>query len=86
MHRYPSSQSSCCRPILIQQSSNFFDHSVFYTIDSPDLPANVSDVPTFGAFTAQAVALSDPLGRELGSMSSRRILRCSPLTPVAAAC
>ena len=28
----------------------------------------------------------DPLGRELGSIASRRILRCSPLTPVAPAC
>lgn len=29
---------------------------------------------------------SDPLGRDLASMASRRILRCSPLTPVAPSC
>lgn len=29
---------------------------------------------------------SDPLGVELGQVNSRRILRCSPLTPVEAAC
>ena len=29
---------------------------------------------------------ADPLGRELGTMTSRRILRCSPLTSIAAAC
>ncbi len=29
---------------------------------------------------------ADPLGRELGTMTSRRILRCSPLTSIAALC
>jgi hypothetical protein len=29
---------------------------------------------------------SDPLGSDLGTLASRRILRCSPLTPVAPAC
>ena len=29
---------------------------------------------------------ADPLGRELGTLTSRRILRCSPLTSIAAAC
>lgn len=32
------------------------------------------------------VAGDDPLGRDLGSMASRRILRCSTLTPVAPTC
>jgi hypothetical protein len=30
--------------------------------------------------------VSDPLGSDLGTLASRRILRCSPLTPVAPAC
>jgi hypothetical protein len=35
----------------------------------------------------QVIGISaDPLGRELGTMTSRRILRCSPLTSIAAAC
>jgi hypothetical protein len=42
------------------------------------------------AFTRLAnianVTSSDPLGRELGSIDSRRILRCSRLTPVAPVC
>ena len=38
------------------------------------------------AFAADAVHTDDPLGVDLGSLASRRILRCSPLTPVAPAC
>jgi hypothetical protein len=35
---------------------------------------------------SQAIGAADPLGRDLGSMASRRILRCSPLTPIAPSC
>jgi hypothetical protein len=69
---------------LSLQSFSLGDAKVFYTIDTPDpfagaAPAN-SIVGNFG------VAASDPLGRDLGTRASRRILRCSPLTPVKAAC
>jgi hypothetical protein len=32
------------------------------------------------------VRADDPLGADLGTLASRRILRCSPLTPVAPSC
>ena len=41
----------------------------------------LSDLPDGGRGSE-----SDPLGKELGTMTSRRILRCSPLTAIAAAC
>jgi hypothetical protein len=50
----------------------------------------LSDIPDRAAdpsVDARArLSNSDPLGRELGTMTSRRILRCSPLTPIAPAC
>lgn len=49
-----------------------------------DIPEALSGEHSF--FAGIAGRQSDPLGRELGSLSSRRILRCSPLTPVAPAC
>lgn len=59
------------------------DHLLQHTIPlgatalyvTTDLPDGVPDQPG-----------GDPLGRELGSLASRRILRTSVLTPVAAAC
>lgn len=49
-----------------------------------DVPEILAGTPAiFAEFRGQP---SDPLGRELGEISSRRILRCSPLTPVAPAC
>jgi hypothetical protein len=69
---------------LVQQSTSWFDHEVFYTVDVPDLAANAG-VPTT-TIAERPVILGDPLGVELGSPTSRRILRCSPLTPVMAAC
>jgi len=47
-----------------------------------DVPEGTS-VP--GLFRTAGEA-PDPLGRELGAKTSRRILRCSPLTPIAPAC
>jgi hypothetical protein len=38
------------------------------------------------AVGAANARVADPLGRQLGDMTSRRILRCSPLTPVAPSC
>jgi hypothetical protein len=48
-----------------------------------DIPDGAAD-PALTPFLTSAI--SDPLGRELGTISSRRILRCSPLTPIAPAC
>jgi hypothetical protein len=71
---------------LVQQSAQFADRQVFYAFDQPDVPLSALDAPAFGAFIANVAQPSDPLGAELGSITSRRILRCSPLTPVAPAC
>jgi hypothetical protein len=71
---------------LVQQSAQFGDQQVFFTFDQPDAPLGALDAPAFGAFIANVAQPSDPLGAELGSITSRRILRCSPLTPVAPAC
>jgi hypothetical protein len=70
---------------LIQQTVTLGNTQIYYTVDQPDLPA-AANANAFGAFVAAAGALSDPLGRELGSITSRRILRCSLLTAVAPAC
>ena len=68
---------------LSLQSFSLGDAKVFYTVDTPD-PFAGAPPPTaiFGNFGTA----SDPLGRDLGTRASRRILRCSPLTPVKAAC
>jgi hypothetical protein len=65
---------------LVQQAITLGDRQIFYTVDVPDVPAGGA------GFLAFVGAPSDPLGAELGGMRSRRILRCSPLTPVAPAC
>jgi hypothetical protein len=70
---------------LVQQTGTIADRNVYFTFDQPDIPAG-SEQPGNFAFANIARQGSDPLGRELGSISSRRILRCSPLTPVAPAC
>jgi hypothetical protein len=62
---------------LLQKTQPILDHEVFFTVDIPDDVSN--------AFKG-ANLQSDPLGAELGSMNSRRILRCSPLTPIAPSC
>jgi hypothetical protein len=71
---------------LVQQSAQFADRQVFYTFDQPDVPLGAPGSPAVGALIANVAQPSDPLGAELGSITSRRILRCSPLTPVAPAC
>jgi hypothetical protein len=75
---------------LAQQSVSFEksldNRQVFYTVDVPDLPARTGTLWTTAMTAAQPAAFSDPLGTDLGSLESRRILRCSPLTPVAATC
>jgi hypothetical protein len=62
---------------LLQRSQQILDHEVFFTVDIPDGPSN-----PYSSVSLQ----SDPLGAELGGTNSRRILRCSPLTPVQASC
>jgi hypothetical protein len=70
---------------LVQQTATIGDRQVYFTFDQPDLPAGTQQPGNF-AVANVARQGSDPLGRELGSITSRRILRCSPLTPVAPAC
>ena len=70
---------------LVQQTATIGDRKVFFTFDQPDLPAGAQQPGNF-AFVNVARQGSDPLGRELGSITSRRRSRCSPLTPVAPAC
>jgi hypothetical protein len=70
---------------LVQQTFTIGDAQVYFTFDQPDPFADPRQ-PAFGGFIAAPPQVSDPLGRELGKMTSRRILRCSPLTPVAPAC
>ena len=70
---------------LVQQTFTIGDAQVYFTFDQPDPFADPRQ-PVFGGFIAAPPEVSDPLGRELGKMTSRRILRCSPLTPVAPAC
>ena len=69
---------------LVQQTVNLGDAQVYLTSDLPD-PFADPQQPVLG-FLAAPPQISDPLGRDLGTLASRRILRCSPLTPVAAAC
>ena len=69
---------------LVMRTATLGDAQVFFVDDLPDLPASVTTT-ALGA-VAGVAALSDPLGAELGTIASRRILRCSPLTPVAPAC
>jgi hypothetical protein len=70
---------------LIQQTATIADTQIYFTFDQPD-PFVHPQQPSFGGLIAAVPQVSDPLGRELGSIRSRRILRCSPLTPVAPAC
>jgi hypothetical protein len=69
---------------LSLQSFSLGDAKVFYTIDTPDPFAGAA--PATAIVGPVGVAASDALGRDLGTRASRRILRCSPLTPVKAAC
>lgn len=69
---------------LSLQSFSLGDAKVFYTVDTPDPFAGAA--PPTSIFGNFGVGASDPLGRDLGTRASRRILRCSPLTPVKAAC
>jgi hypothetical protein len=70
---------------LVQQTVTIGDAQVYLTFDQPD-PFVDPRQSSFGGFIAAPPQVSDPLGRDLGKMTSRRILRCSPLTPVAPAC
>jgi hypothetical protein len=45
-----------------------------------------ADAVSFVGGMAANARIADPFGRQLGDVSSRRILRCSPLTPVAPSC
>jgi len=68
---------------LSLQSFSLGDAKVFYAVDTPDPFAGA---PPSTAIFGNFGTASDPLGRDLGTRASRRILRCSPLTPVKAAC
>ena len=70
---------------LIMHAVPLGNTEIFFVTDQPDLPA-ATTTPTFGTFVAGVGSLGDPLGAELGTIASRRILRCSPLVPVAPAC
>jgi hypothetical protein len=61
--------------------------SLYFIVDTPDGSGFANqNLGARLAFAANAVRADDPLGADLGSLASRRILRCSPLTPVAPAC
>jgi hypothetical protein len=73
------------------------DQQVYALFDQPEMPVGSFGAQAVGAGVgADAVSflggmaanarVADPLGRQLGDISSRRILRCSPLTPVAPSC
>ena len=65
-------------------TSPFAPITVLTTADEPEpSPADPFAAPTYGiAFRAA----SDPLGADLGTIRTRRILRTSSLTPVPPAC
>jgi hypothetical protein len=71
---------------LLQQSVVLGDRTVYFTVDVPDLPASAPVSNSAAGFTPGKGATSDPLGAELGTQTSRRILRCSPLTPIPPTC
>ena len=70
---------------LAHQVINLGKGKVIVVGDSPESPADPFAAPFFGV-AFQAAATSDPLGRELGTIRSHRILRASPLTPVPPGC
>ena len=57
-----------------------------FSADAERLRRFEQEAQAAGALIANVAQPSDPLGAELGSITSRRILRCSPLTPVAPSC
>jgi hypothetical protein len=54
--------------------------------DNPEPPPADPFVSPFAGISFQTAATSDPLGRDLGTIRSHRILRASPLTPVPPGC
>lgn len=72
---------------LVQHSVPLGRTSLYFTTDLPDgaMPDGNPFAGMAGVAGAAATG-SDPLGAELGTLASRRILRCSPLTPVEPAC
>ena len=83
---------------LMQTEISLHDQPVYALFDQPEMPVGSfgaaagvgaavgADAVTFVGGMAANARIADPLGRQLGDMSSRRILRCSPLTPVAPSC
>jgi hypothetical protein len=65
---------------LVQREVAIRDEKVYLVFDQPE----VTGASQFAVVNVGTP--SDPLGAELGTITSRRILRCSPLTPVAPAC
>ena len=80
---------------LLQTSTPFLEGSAYFLFDQPEVAVGTFG-PTAGGWApstnatffnpSASLVASDPLGSELGSLASRRILRCSPLTPVAPSC
>jgi hypothetical protein len=77
------------------QAEVLHDQQVYALFDQPEMPVGSFGVPEGAVIGADAVLVrgvaanarvADPLGRQLGDITSRRILRCSPLTPVAPSC
>lgn len=65
---------------------NFGKASIIGVGDVPEAPADPFATPFYGAVFQAAAVTSDPLGRDLGTIRSHRILRASPLTPVPPGC
>jgi hypothetical protein len=76
------------RPLKVPPSiAGGAPEQLYFTVDTPDgsgLAGRALGAAL--AFTGPSVSADDPLGADLGTLASRRILRCSPLTPVAPSC
>jgi len=71
---------------LIQRSVQVAEGTLYYTYDTPSRPGSPGVGEVGQLFTPGFGIPNDPLGRELGSITTQRILRCSPLTAVPAHC
>lgn len=65
---------------------NFGSGTAVGAADSPEPPPADPFGSAFAGVDFQSAVVSDPLGRDLGTIRSHRILRASPLTPVPPGC
>jgi hypothetical protein len=65
---------------------DFGSGTVVGAADTPEPPPADPFASPFASSGVQAATTSDPLGRDLGTIRSHRILRASPLTPVPPGC